>query len=195
MRAFIIVDVQYDFMPGGALAIAEGDTIVDPIRKIRDKFDCVVFTQDWHPANHCSFRENGGVWPIHCVQNSRGAAIDRRILRPDDVVIRKGVHADVDSYSGFWDNERKHKTALDAFLKSNRIDSVFICGLATDYCVKFTALDAVDAGYETYLVADACRGVDVHEGDSTNAIAEMEKRGVTVVSHDAIINRSIRSTI
>ena len=120
------------------------------------------------------------------MQNSTGAGIDRRIIRPDDVVIQKGVHRDVDSYSGFWDNERRHQTGLDAFLKSRQIDTIHVCGLATDYCVKFTALDGVDAGYNVYLVADACRGVDVHPGDSKKAVAEMEGKGIVVESYTNI---------
>jgi nicotinamidase/pyrazinamidase len=182
MKALIIVDVQYDFMPGGALAVSEGDLLADPILKIRDRFDCVIFTQDWHPANHCSFKQYGGIWPAHCVQNSRGAQIDNRILKPDDTIIKKGFYQDFDSYSGFWDNERKHKTELDAFLKNKKIDSMYICGLATDYCVKFTSIDAVEAGYSVYLLVDACRGVNVNENDSRKAIMEMEGRGVIITN-------------
>lgn len=117
MKAIIVVDVQYDFMPGGALAVTEGDKLAD--------------TQDWHPENHCSFKQNGGIWPTHCVQNSKGAQIDRRLMRPNDTIVRKGIHQDVDSYSGFRDNERKHKTELDGLLKSSQIDTIFVCGLAT----------------------------------------------------------------
>lgn len=186
MKALIIVDVQYDFMPGGALAVAEGDLIADIAGKVRDKFDLTVFTQDWHPANHCSFKVNGGIWPAHCVQNSKGAEIDSRIIRPEDPVIKKGIYNDVDSYSGFWDNERVHKTDLDTFLKAHGIDTVYICGLATDYCVKYTALDAVDAGYRVFLIEDACRGVNVNKGDSTGAIEEMKYKGVKIIKHSEI---------
>jgi nicotinamidase/pyrazinamidase len=187
MKALLVVDVQYDFMPGGALAVKEGDFLAGPINKIRDAFDFVVFTQDWHPADHCSFKKNGGIWPVHCVQNTKGAEIDNRLIGPNDIVVRKGVDQDVDSYSGFWDNERKHKTELDGLLKGRHIDTLYVCGLATDYCVKFTALDGVDAGYKVYLVEDACRGVDVNAGDSRKAVAEMERQGIVVVSHDAIL--------
>ncbi|MBN1601330.1 MAG: bifunctional nicotinamidase/pyrazinamidase [Chitinispirillaceae bacterium] len=186
MNALIIVDVQYDFMPGGALAVAEGDKVADVILKIRDRFDHVVFTQDWHPADHCSFRQNGGIWPPHCIQNSDGASIDRKIFRDGDTYIRKGIHQDVDSYSGFWDNERKHKTGLDDHLKTSDVDTIYICGLATDYCVKFTALDGIDAGYRVFLIKDACRGVDVHEGDSSKAVDDMINKGVIVISSESI---------
>jgi nicotinamidase/pyrazinamidase len=186
MNALIIVDMQYDFMPGGTLAVEEGDQLAGPICAIRDKFNLVVFTQDWHPANHCSFKENGGVWPVHCVQNSSGARIDQRIIRPGDTVIRKGVHKDVDSYSGFWDNNRKHKTELDDFLKSRSVDTIYVCGLATDYCVKFTVLDAIDAGYRVFLITDLCRGVNISSFDSRDAIKEMMSRGAVVVNHKDI---------
>jgi nicotinamidase/pyrazinamidase len=187
VKALIIVDVQYDFMPGGALAVKEGDKLSDPILKIRNTFDLVVFTQDWHPQNHCSFKQNGGIWPAHCVQNSNGAEIDRRLLRPNDTVVRKGIHQDVDSYSGFWDNERKHETGLDGLLKSNQVDTIYVCGLATDYCVKFTALDGVDAGFKVYLVQDACRGVNINPEDSRNAIMEMERKGIVIIRHNEIL--------
>jgi nicotinamidase/pyrazinamidase len=187
MKALIIVDVQYDFMPGGALAVKEGDLIAAPILKIRDDFDLIVFTQDWHPADHCSFKENGGIWPVHCVQNTKGAQIDNRLIRANDIIVKKGIHQEVDSYSGFWDNERKHKTELDAILKNKRVDTIYVCGLATDYCVKFTAIDGVEAGFRVYLVEDACRGVDVHDGDSRKAILDMSNKGIIVVNHSAIL--------
>jgi nicotinamidase/pyrazinamidase len=188
MNALIVVDVQYDFMPGGALAVTEGDLIAAPILKIRDTFDLVVFTRDWHPENHCSFRERGGIWPRHCVQNTPGAQIDKRIIRPGDLVIDKGVDPGVDSYSGFWDNERRHKTELDEVLKARQVEAVHVCGLATDYCVKFTALDALEAGYAVSLVEDACRGVDVQPGDVQRAIHEMRAGGVSVVTHHDCLN-------
>ncbi len=183
MKALLIVDVQYDFLPGGALAVPDGDQVVGPIRKFRDGFDTVIFTQDWHPMNHCSFEEYGGSWPVHCVQGSGGAEIERTIYRAGDRVVRKGTDPGIDSYSGFRDNGRRHETGLDSLLKENRIDTVFVCGLATDYCVKFTALDAVESGYTVYVVTDACRSVDVHEGDGRAALVEMEKRGVRMVTH------------
>lgn len=186
MNALLIVDIQYDLMPDGALAVNEGDLLAERILAIRDTFDLVVLTQDWHPANHCSFKENGGIWPRHCEQNSSGAQIDQRIIRPGDTVIRKGVYQDVDSYSGFWDNNRRHSTELNDFLKARGVDTVYVCGLATDYCVKFTVLDAVDAGYRVFLIADLCRGVNIDAADSEKAIDEMKHAGAIIISHKDI---------
>ena len=186
MRGLIVVDVQYDFLPGGALGVPEGDAVAGPIAAVRDRFDLVVFTQDWHPADHCSFKEHGGPWPAHCVQETAGARIDARILRPGDIVVRKGIHRDVDSYSGFWDNERRHRTELAGILARKGVRSLHVCGLATDYCVKATALDAREAGYDVALIADACRGVEVRPGDVARALEEMRARGVRIVTSDAV---------
>lgn len=183
MNALIIVDVQYDFLPGGALAVNDGDAIVEIIKKIRDRFDITIFTQDYHPLNHCSFKVNGGIWPVHCVEGTHGAAIHTDLLKKNDIVVEKGTTADVDSYSGFYDNERRKKTELDSILKKNRIDTVYICGLATDYCVKYTAIDAIREGYKTVLVSDACRGVNINAGDVDNAISEMQQCGIHVLTH------------
>lgn len=187
MKALIIIDVQHDFLPGGSLAVPGGDAIIQPILALRKMFDLTVFTQDWHPANHSSFKEYGGIWPIHCVQNSHGAEIEKSLLRKDDIVVRKGTLQEVDSYSGFWDNERKHKTGLDALLKARSIDTVYVCGLATDYCVKFTVLDAIESGYTVHLMADACRGVDANKGDTQRAVVEMKNSGAIVVSSETIV--------
>jgi nicotinamidase/pyrazinamidase len=185
-KALLIVDVQYDFLPGGSLAVPGGDEILKPILKIINSYDLVIFTQDWHPADHCSFKENGGIWPRHCVQADHGSAIHESLFGPEmrDMMgagriclVQKGVNQDVDSYSGFWDNERKHKTDLDAILKRCEINEVHLTGIATDYCVKFTALDAVEAGYKTFLVIDACRGVNVAPGDADRAVEEMRDKG------------------
>lgn len=183
MNALIIVDVQYDFLPGGALAVNDGDAIIDIINSIRHRFDITIFTQDYHPVNHCSFKANGGIWPVHCVQNTRGAAIHEILLIGNDVIVKKGVNTDIDSYSGFYDNERKTKTELDSILAKNNVDTVYICGLATDYCVKYTAIDAVGEGYKTILVKDACRGVNINAGDVDNAIIEMQQHGVEILTH------------
>lgn len=180
MNALIVVDAQYDFMPGGALPVPEGDKIIDKILAIKKDFDLVIFTQDWHPANHCSFKEQGGPWPAHCIQGTPGAALAEGLYDPTsgDILVTKGLNTDVDSYSGFWDNERKHETILNSILKEVGVDKVYICGLATNFCVKFTALDAVEAGYKTYLIPEACRGIDINPGDVDNAIQEMQSKGV-----------------
>ena len=181
MKALIVVDAQYDFMPDGALPVPEGDQIVKKIIAMKSSFDKVIFTQDWHPENHCSFKDQGGPWPAHCIQNTHGAALAEGLSGDDDIFITKGVNPDVDSYSGFWDNERKHETLLDSTLKKLGVDTVYICGLATNFCVKFTALDAVEAGYKTFLIAEACRGIDINPGDVDKALQEMQDKGVEII--------------
>jgi len=198
MTALIIVDVQNDFCPGGALAVANGDLVVPVINALLPRFDVVVATQDWHPADHASFAVNhpgtrvgqlielGGMpqvmWPPHCVQNTLGAQ-----LRADldtsglDGVFQKGTDPLVDSYSGFFDNGRQHATGLGEFLKARGVSEVWVCGLATDYCVRWTALDALSLGFGTTVVADACRGVELQAGDSARALEEVRAAGGRVV--------------
>ncbi len=198
MNALILVDVQNDFCPGGALPVPEGDRVVPVINRIQPWFDLVVATQDWHPADHGSFAVNHPgrspgqqielagltqiLWPVHCVQDTPGAdlhpALDRaRIAR----MFRKGVDRSIDSYSSFFDNGHRRATGLDAFLKAQNVREVYVCGLATDYCVKATALDAVGLGFKTYLIQDACRGVELQPGDVQRAIDEMRQQGVVVM--------------
>ena len=197
MNALIVVDLQNDFCPGGALPVPESDRIVAVINHIQRRFDLVVATQDWHTANHGSFAANHPgkkpgdtielaglpqiLWPTHCVQGTKGAEFHpqldtSRIAR----VFRKGADSDVDSYSGFFDNGRRKSTGLSEYLKERGVECVFVCGLATDYCVKFTALDAVNLGFKTYLVEDACRGVELRSGDVRQAIEDMRRQGVDV---------------
>lgn len=195
--ALIIVDVQNDFCPGGTLAVPEGDKIVPIINQLRNKFDIVVATQDWHPKDHGSFASNhpgkktGEVinlnglqqilWPDHCVQNTTGAEFAaildvRGILN----VFQKGMDKTVDSYSGFFDNGYKNTTGLFEYLKKELVTDIYVVGLAIDYCVKFTAIDAVKLGFNTAVIKDACRGVNVLAGDVERAIEEMEKAGVNI---------------
>ncbi len=197
MKALIIVDVQNDFCPGGALAVQEGDTIIPIINKIQTQFDLVVATQDWHPKDHKSFASNNGkkvgeninlnglpqiLWPDHCVQGSKGAEFVSDLnMKKIDHIIQKGTDPEIDSYSGFFDNGHKKKTALDDYLHMKGVDEVFVVGLATDYCVKFTALDAVKLRYRTNLIVDACRGVNLAQGDVEKAVDEMRNNGVTIV--------------
>jgi nicotinamidase/pyrazinamidase len=201
MKALIIVDVQNDFCPGGALPVPEGDRVVPVINRIQPGFELVVATQDWHPAEHGSFAANHPgrrlgeqielaglpqiLWPVHCVQGTPGAelhsGLDRsRIAR----VFRKGTDPSVDSYSGLFDNGRRASTGLGEYLKNQGVTEVYVCGLATDYCVKFTALDAVGLGWKTYVAEDACRGVELHLGDVQRAIDEMRRQGVIVIQTD-----------
>jgi nicotinamidase/pyrazinamidase len=200
MRALILVDIQNDFLPGGALAVPDGDAVIEVANRISSGFEVVVATQDWHPADHGSFAANhpgrqpyelgqlGGLpqvlWPVHCVQDSPGAEFSMRLnLMPINKVIRKGTDAGIDSYSGFFDNGRLKSTGMEDYLRSRGVTEVYVMGLATDYCVKATAIDAVSLGFETYLITDGCRGVNVVEGDVDRAIEAMRTAGVhTLVS-------------
>ena len=198
MKALILVDIQNDFLPGGALAVPHGDEVVPVANKVSPRFDLVVATQDWHPPDHGSFAANHPgtqpyqvidleglpqvLWPVHCVQESRGAALHDelekgRIAR----VFQKGVDRGVDSYSGFYDNGRRRSTGMGEWLREQGVNSVYVMGLATDYCVKFTALDARTDGLDVYLVEDGCRGVELKPGDCERAIDELRAAGVTVL--------------
>ena len=201
MNALILVDLQNDFCPGGALSVPEGDKAVAAANRLMGRFDLVVATQDWHPADHASFAANhpgknpgdtiewGGLrqmlWPVHCVQGTPGADLHSELNRSGIAqVFHKGDDSAIDSYSGFFDNDHRRSTGLGEYLKSQGVDEVFVCGLATDYCVKFTALDAVELGFKTYLIEDACRGVNVNAGDVERAIEEMRAKGVLVIQAD-----------
>ena len=179
--ALIVVDVQHDFLPGGALAVAAGDRIFAPIDALAPRFNRVYATRDWHPLDHSSYAQYGGPWPVHCVAGTRGAAFDERLdLKKIDQVIDKGVDRDTDGYSGFV------TTVLANDLRAHDIGRVFVCGLATDYCVKATALDAHAAGFETIVIADASAAVDVTPGDEGRALDELRAAGVTVVNSEDI---------
>lgn len=195
MEALILVDIQNDFLPGGALAVPGGDEIISVVNAVQPFFPLIVATQDWHPANHGSFASQhpgrrvgeqvqlGGVpqvlWPDHCVQGSPGAELAPALYTGSiQRVFRKGQDPQVDSYSGFFDNDRRHDTGLADYLKEHGVTDVYIAGLATDYCVQATALDAVSLGFRTYVIEDACRGVDVQSGDSQRALERMEAHGV-----------------
>lgn len=203
MDALLLVDLQNDFMPGGSLAVPDGDATVPIANELAARFDLVIATQDWHPLNHGSFDTAhpgklvgemstlGGldqvVWPVHCVQETTGAALhadlDRSLVSE---VIAKGTDPSIDSYSGFFDNGHRRATGLEDLLRSRGVDRVYVMGLATDYCVKYTALDARRLGFETVLVIDGCRGVDLHPGDVDRAVAEMIGEGVAVASSDEL---------
>ena len=174
--ALIVVDVQHDFLPGGALAVASGDRIFAPIDALAPRFRRVYATRDWHPPDHSSYAQHGGPWPVHCVAGTRGAAFDERLdLKKIDVVIDKGVDRATDGYSGFA------ATPLANDLRIHGIRRVFVCGLATDYCVKATALDARAAGFATVVVADASAAVEVRPGDEERALEELREAGIDVV--------------
>jgi nicotinamidase/pyrazinamidase len=201
MNALILVDIQNDFIPGGALPVPEGDQIVPIVNRLLPTFELVVATKDWHPANHGSFaashagKKPGDVielnglsqilWPVHCVQGTPGAefvtGFDTLRIRQ---VFRKGTDPGIDSYSGFFDNGHRKATGLGDYLKARKVEEVFIAGLAADYCVKFTALDAIGLGFKTHLIEDACRGVNLQPDDVAKAISELEHAGVVVVQSE-----------
>ena len=188
--ALILVDIQNDFCPGGALAVAEGDEIVAVVNRLMPGFPLVVSTQDWHPANHISFKERGGPWPPHCVQGTRGAEL-HPALNTGTVAnyFRKASSPDKDAYSEFEGVDENGRT-LDEFLKSRKVKKVYVAGLATDYCVKATVLDALKLGYEVFAVTDAMRAVNVNPGDDAKSLGEMESSGAHLVTSDEILERS-----
>lgn len=177
MDALIIVDVQYDFLPGGALAVPSGDQVIPVINQIQVNYDLVVTTQDWHPAGHKSFASAHAshkpfdvidlhgleqvLWPDHCVQETTGAQLsDTLDTRRIEAIFRKGTDPDIDSYSGFFDNDKRKHTGLAGYLRDREVTTVSVCGLAADYCVYFTAMDALQLGFRTYIVEAAVRAID-----------------------------------
>ena len=192
--ALIVVDVQNDFCPGGALAVAGGDDIVPVINTMIPNYGACVLTQDWHPRDHTSFasQHNGKapfdmvqvaygdqvLWPDHCVQGSAGAAFHEGLnTNAADLVIRKGFRRDIDSYSAFFENDQTTATGLDGYLRTRGISSVVLTGLATDFCVFYSAMDAVKLGFEVHLAISACRGIDM-DGSLGDALAKMRAAGV-----------------
>ena len=193
-RALIVIDAQYGFMPGGGLPVAGGDAIVPVINRIAPRFANAVLTQDWHPADHISFASNHPgrqpfetiplpygpqvLWPTHCVQGTRDAALHDELRVPQaQLILRKGFHRDVDSYSAFVEADRTTTTGLAAYLHARGITQLVLCGLATDYCVAWSALDARAAGFEVAVVEDACRAIDLN-GSLVKAWADMAAAGV-----------------
>lgn len=184
--ALIVVDVQQDFCPGGALAVDEGDHVVEPINRLVRFFELkgwpVYFTRDWHPANHCSFKENGGLWPPHCIANTDGAGFHNDLYVPESAtIISKADTSEADAYSGF------EGTTLEQQLKSQGVEAVVVGGLATDYCVKSTALDAHRLGFKVTVAIDAVRAVNVKPEDGRCAIKHMQIRGVQFADDDGLI--------
>jgi nicotinamidase/pyrazinamidase len=176
MEALIVVDVQNDFCPGGALAVPDGDAVISPVNRLAAGAQFVVATRDWHPPDHGSFAEQGGPWPVHCVRDSEGAGLHAGIdaVRIDQIV-DKGQTADRDGYSAFED------TGLERTLRDRGVDTVHVAGLALDYCVKATALDAKRAGFAVVVHRDATRAVEAAPGDGEHAVAELRAAGVEVV--------------
>ena len=186
--ALVVVDVQRDFCPGGALAVRYGDQVVPRLNRTVEAFEKagfpLFFTRDWHPPNHISFRSRGGPWPPHCVQGSRGAGFHPDLLVPEGaVIISKGDEPSKEAYSGF------QGTDLEARLKRLGVEQVFVGGLATDYCVKETALDARRAGFAVEVLKDCVRPVDVRPGDGAKALKEMRKAGAKLTTSSKALDR------
>ena len=188
MDALLVVDIQNDFCPGGSLGVEGGDQIIPVVNELQRRFNLVVATKDWHPPGHSSFVT---LWPPHCVQNTAGAefhpALDASRFAH---VFLKGTDPAVDSYSGFFDNEHKRSTGLGDYLRAQGVTRVTICGLATDYCVKFSTLDALRLGFDVRVVADACRGVEVAPGDTERAIEEMRAAGAEIVESAELLSEA-----
>jgi nicotinamidase/pyrazinamidase len=196
--ALLIIDVQNDFLPGGALAVKDGDQVIPVINALQDKFDLIVATQDWHPASHGSFAANNPgkqpgelavlnglpqvMWPVHCVQNTFGAEFSTHLNTTKiSKVFQKGTDPKIDSYSGFFDNGKLKSTGLSDYLKSINIQELFVAGLATDYCVKFTVLHALELGFKVSVIIDGVRAVNLNPGDSELAFQEMLQHGASLI--------------
>ncbi|SKA85396.1 nicotinamidase/pyrazinamidase [Prosthecobacter debontii] len=198
MKTLLLIDLQNDFMPGGALAVPGGDEIIPVVNELLPQFDLIVATQDWHPTDHGSFAINHPgrevfeqatldglpqtLWPVHCVQNTEGALFapgldTRRIKR----VFTKGMDPRIDSYSGLYDNGHKASTGMGEWLKTEEVTELHVAGVATDYCVKFTVLDALAEGFKVNLIARACRGVNLQMGDVDLALTTMEAAGCAII--------------
>ncbi len=207
--ALLLIDLQNDFCPGGALGVAQGDATIavanQAIDACRVRNEVVVASQDWHPANHRSFAINSNAqagtlgeleglpqvwWPVHCVQGTFGAELHPQ-LRQQQIaaVFRKGEDPNIDSYSAFFDNGRRAQTALDGWLKAQGITQLAVMGLATDYCVKFSVLDALRLGYQTQVITDGCRGVNLQPEDSQRALTEMQQAGAELVTLSQFLHR------
>ncbi len=198
MKALVLVDIQNDFLPGGALAVPAGDQVIPVVNALLDRFELVVATQDWHPPRHGSFavshpgRSVGEVieldglkqilWPVHCLQGTRGAELAPALnANPIEAIFRKGTSPRIDSYSGFFDNAHRKDTGLGAYLKGRGVTDVYLAGLATDYCVKYSAIDARALGFKVHLIEDACRGVELAPGDVERAIQQLRSGGISIV--------------
>ncbi len=194
-RALIVIDVQNDFCPGGALAVPGGDEVVAPINAMMDDFDAVILTQDWHPAGHSSFATSHKdrlpydmidmpygpqvLWPEHCIQGSEGAAFHKDLRIKGDMIIRKGFRPGIDSYSAFFENDQKTPTGLNGYLRDRGLTVLTMVGLATDFCVHYSAVDAARLGFDVTVDKTACRGIDL-EGSMQEALESMQKSGVTI---------------
>ncbi|WP_372917669.1 bifunctional nicotinamidase/pyrazinamidase [Salegentibacter sp.] len=203
MKTLVIIDMQNDFVPGGALAVPQGDEIVSLINKLQNKFDLVIATQDWHPEEHASFAEshpgkeefesidlNGTdqiLWPVHCVQNSEGAEFHPELENAKiEAIFRKGTDPEIDSYSGFYDNAHLKSTGLAGYLREKGAEELYFCGLAAEYCVYFSVKDALQEGFKAVLIEDATRALD--QDDFEKAKKDILEKGGKIITSDEIIN-------
>ena len=204
MKALLVVDIQNDFCPGGALAVPDGDTIVPTVNKLIDQFDTVIQTQDWHPAGHHSFASSHDgkdpydtvemdygtqvLWPNHCVQGSEGAEFHPDLnTTKTQVVIRKGFRKSIDSYSTFYENDNETPTGLTGYLRDRGITDLYTVGLATDFCVKWSILDGIKEGFSMYIVEDAVKGIDLN-GSLDEAWMEMKEQGVIKLNSETLLS-------
>jgi len=194
-QALIVIDMQNDFCPGGALAVSQGDQIVSGINALMSDFDTVILTQDWHPAGHSSFASSHSaepmtmtempygpqvLWPDHCIQGRQGADFHKDLItNRADLILRKGYNPAIDSYSAFFENDKTTPTGLDGYLKSRGIDELVLVGLATDFCVNYSAVDAANLGYKVRVQADLCRAIDF-DGSLDAAMQQMKEAGVQI---------------
>lgn len=182
----VVVDVQNDFCPGGALAVADGDAVIPVIHQIAERFEHMVLTQDWHPLGHCSFASEGGRWPDHCLQGTRGADFHPALqLTRAELILRKGFRQDLDSYSAFFENDHTTPTGLASYFRERGFRRVFLAGLAYDFCVGFSAVDARRAGFEAVVIRDACRAIDVN-GSVREMETEFARIGVVLMESGAV---------
>ena len=194
-KALLVIDVQNDFCPGGALAVTDGDAVVPLINTMMEGFETVLYTQDWHPANHLSFAANHAnaepfsiaempygpqvLWPAHCVQGTNGAEFHADLRMQGDMIIRKGFRPEIDSYSAFFENDHKTPTGLAGYLRDRGITDLTLVGLATDFCVAYSAIDAAKSGFDVTIALSACRAIDL-DGSLATAMADMTANGVTL---------------
>ncbi|HMB91884.1 MAG TPA: bifunctional nicotinamidase/pyrazinamidase [Rhodothermales bacterium] len=203
MKALLVIDVQNDFCPGGSLAVPDGDAIIPHVNGLASSFEHVILTQDWHPQGHHSFASSHAdrqpydtvdlaygeqvLWPDHCVQGTRGAAFHPALHQDRaELILRKGFRRTIDSYSAFFENDQKTPTGLAGYLRERSIDTLYLVGLATDFCVKWSALDGKRLGFEVYVVEEAVRGIDT-QGSLARAWDEMREAGVQIVSAEAVL--------
>jgi len=206
-KALILIDLQNDFCQGGSLAVPEGDRVIPLANQLQNHFDVIVATQDWHPQDHASFASNhlgqqvgnviimNGVqqvlWPNHCVQHTKGAEFHPDLnIEKVNKIFHKGVDKHIDSYSAFFDNAHLRATGLGDYLKDKQVQEVYIMGLATDYCVKFSALDAKALGFNVSVIEDACRGVELNKGDTAKSLHEMQAAGIKLILTRDIMTRN-----